>query len=416
MGLETDITDIQSLNQNWPPVSDPRAQGADHIRNIKKAIQLTFPNLKQCLLNDAQFTALGTLIGDGSGTFTINGKLTVSDTLLVPTVTDWTTQQAVGAKDAEGRYLKPGDADGRYLKPGDADGRYVSSTVGGGDAGNIQQITLNNVSNQISAQTRDGVWHFAQPAGDYATNPALNTEITNRASADTNLQNQINNRVLKTGDTMAGSLNINTSSGGIIVSGNGGGDNAPGGVAYSVGLKSSPYVGAVPAALYRYINIYGEGPFATIWLTDGDGRGHELRFGADDRLRTASGNVFALTSELPRTFISAQQAVQTDYKYVIPHNLGRVPDAFWVYLVNVSSDWGYNPGQTAIPSFDDKSNGGFGPLPVSADRWNIFLPMSDAVPLVSRMDPSNGDNTLGDRQAISADRWRFVFYAVCMGG
>ena len=131
MGLETDITDIQSLNQNWPPVSDPRAQGADHIRNIKKAIQLTFPNLKQCLLNDAQFTALGTLIGDGSGTFTINGKLTVSDTLtvkgtlLAPTVADWTTQQAVGAKDAEGRYLKQGDADGRYLKPGDADGRYA---------------------------------------------------------------------------------------------------------------------------------------------------------------------------------------------------------------------------------------------------------------------------------------------------
>lgn len=125
MGLETDITDIQSLNQNWPPVSDPRAQGADHIRNIKKAIQLTFPNLKQCLLNDAQFTALGALIGDGSGTFTINGKLTVSDTLMVPTVTDWTTQQAVGAKDAEGRYLKPVDADGRYLKPGDADRRYA---------------------------------------------------------------------------------------------------------------------------------------------------------------------------------------------------------------------------------------------------------------------------------------------------
>ena len=140
MGLETDITDIQSLNQNWPPVSDPRAQGADHIRNIKKAVQLTFPNLKQCLLNDAQFTALGTLIGDGSGTFTVNGKLTVSDTLLVPTVTDWTTQQAVGAKDAEGRYLKPGDADGRYLKPGDADGRYAKLS-GATFSGNIYTST-----------------------------------------------------------------------------------------------------------------------------------------------------------------------------------------------------------------------------------------------------------------------------------
>ena len=185
MGLETDITDIQSLNQNWPPVSDPRAQGADHIRNIKKAIQLTFPNLKQCLLNDAQFTALGTLIGDGSGTFTINGKLTVSDTLtvkgtlLVPTVTDWTTQQAVGAKDADGRYLKPGDADGRYLKPGDADGRYVRSPLTSGVDNRVTFIGTNKTTGQPYVSLDDGSLIWLQPEGDYATHTDVANVINN---------------------------------------------------------------------------------------------------------------------------------------------------------------------------------------------------------------------------------------------
>ena len=184
MGLETDITDIQSLNQNWPPVSDPRAQGADHIRNIKKAIQLTFPNLKQCLLNDAQFTALGAFIGDGSGTFTINGKLTVSDTLtvkgtsLVPAVTDWTTQQAVGAKDAEGRYLKPGDADGLYVGKAKGDQDYTPIQAG-------IQISTSNIWLNYKASDGTVKYVFAQPAGDYATNAAL-TDAKNSCLANNN--------------------------------------------------------------------------------------------------------------------------------------------------------------------------------------------------------------------------------------
>lgn len=138
-----------------------------------------------------------------------------------------------------------------------------------------------------------------QPAGDYATTTALQSEASSRANADSNLQNQVNNRVVKTGDTMTGSLNINTPGGGVIASGNGGGDNVHGRAAYSAGFTSSYNVGSVTQAIYRHINVNGVGPFATIWLTDNYGGFHELRYGADDRLRTASGNVFALTSELP---------------------------------------------------------------------------------------------------------------------
>ncbi|WP_062271175.1 hypothetical protein [Acetobacter cerevisiae] len=54
----------------------------------------------------------------------------------------------------------------------------------------------------------EGVWYQVQLKGDYATNPALSTEAYSRANADENLQNQVNNRVLKSGDTMTGGLTI----------------------------------------------------------------------------------------------------------------------------------------------------------------------------------------------------------------
>ena len=44
MPLETVTNGIQDLNPSWPSGTDPKSQGDDHMRNTKKAVQLTFPN------------------------------------------------------------------------------------------------------------------------------------------------------------------------------------------------------------------------------------------------------------------------------------------------------------------------------------------------------------------------------------
>ena len=44
MGLEV-VNVIEDLDPNWPLGDDPVSQGDDHIRNIKKAVQGSFPNL-----------------------------------------------------------------------------------------------------------------------------------------------------------------------------------------------------------------------------------------------------------------------------------------------------------------------------------------------------------------------------------
>lgn len=75
-----------------------------------------------------------------------------------------------------------------------------------GTQGGIVALDLDSDgSGRAAFQRNDGSWGSLQPAGDYATNTALNTETTNRTNADTDLQSQINNRVLKTGDTSTGS-------------------------------------------------------------------------------------------------------------------------------------------------------------------------------------------------------------------
>ncbi|MBS1065936.1 hypothetical protein JK164_08180 [Gluconobacter kondonii] len=123
-------------------------------------------------------------------------NLTVSGTAIVPAVSDWTTYQAVGAKDA--------------------DGRYVASTVGGTSAGTVRQLTYNTGLGQISAQTGDGAWHFAQPAGDYATNSALNAETSRAEAAEASANTNADGRVSKAGDTMNGTLTIDGNTGGFV--------------------------------------------------------------------------------------------------------------------------------------------------------------------------------------------------------
>lgn len=215
---------------------------------------------------------------------TVTGPVTLSGTTTVPSVTDWASKQAVPASDA--------------------DGRYVKGYRGSGSFWPVEIFGVAANGSSATAVYASGASSFKfQPYGDYATNSALNAETTRATTVENNLQSS---KVNRSGDTMTGSLNINTPGGGVIASGNGGGDNVPGGIAYSAGFQSSYGAGSAAHAIFRFINVNGVGPLATIWLTDNEGTPHELRFGNDDRLRTASGNVFALTSELSN-YVSQSQ-------------------------------------------------------------------------------------------------------------
>lgn len=382
----TYVDDLVSTN---PLGTDDASLGDDHIRLIKSVLKNTFPNLDGALTTKlAALNGVSQLITVGSDGNTLTFNFPSGGT--VGNVTDWTSNQPVPASQADVRYV-------RNLA---------------GNQGGIVSAAM-DASGVPSFQSGTGNWYPVQLKGDYATNSALNTEITNRTNADTNLQNQINTKAALSGATFTGPVSV----------GYGAGWGGSSSLRWGNGAlwfgNPDNSASAVFEGLLQVTDVVGDANNNKSGINIGgynfDGTRFDWYLAWNGNITTPKGLV-AFQSDLPRTFISAQQGVQTNYKYVIPHNLGRVPDAFWAYLVNVSSDWGYNPGQITIPSFDDKNNGGFGPLPVTADSWNIFLPMSDAVPLVSRMDPSNGDNQLGDRHSISADSWRFVFYAVCMRG
>jgi hypothetical protein len=53
MGLET-VTHIADLNELWPLGSDLKAEGDDHIRNIKKALKTDFPDVAALVTKTAQ--------------------------------------------------------------------------------------------------------------------------------------------------------------------------------------------------------------------------------------------------------------------------------------------------------------------------------------------------------------------------
>lgn len=96
-------------------------------------------------------------------------------------------------------WLQESDLNG-YATQAWSDGRYIQKVSGPNDYTPIQggvNKTTGNMWFSYTDASGNVKYAFSQPAGDYATNPALQ-------SVNTNLQNQINNRVLKTGDTSTG--------------------------------------------------------------------------------------------------------------------------------------------------------------------------------------------------------------------
>ena len=83
MGLETPVNYIDDLNINNPNGDiDPKSQGDDHIKNIKKALKQTFPSL-----NHADFLVVSH--GTGSLVLTVNDNrkvfiVSVNCTIILP--------------------------------------------------------------------------------------------------------------------------------------------------------------------------------------------------------------------------------------------------------------------------------------------------------------------------------------------
>ncbi|MBF0858400.1 hypothetical protein HKD24_04110 [Gluconobacter sp. LMG 31484] len=96
---------------------------------------------------------------DNDGSLTL-GTMTVTAKMIVPPVDDWTAQKAVGAADADGRYIR------RYADP---------------QAAYIDQMTVR--SGGVLAALANETWFTFQPSGDYATNGALKTVSDTASSA-----------------------------------------------------------------------------------------------------------------------------------------------------------------------------------------------------------------------------------------
>lgn len=117
-----------------------------------------------------------------SGYLPLSGG-TLTGLLTVTAVTDWTKRQAVGALDAEGR--------------------YVASYGGVTGSLRVDRLIIDGGTGNPTAHDVNGNWHPIQPAGDYAMNAALSNEATTRANADASLNNA---KVNRSGDNLSGNL------------------------------------------------------------------------------------------------------------------------------------------------------------------------------------------------------------------
>ena len=89
MGLEVGVTRIKNLNSAWPLDTDIRQEGAAHLRNVKLAVQGSFPSLGngQCTMTAEQlntvvnalqsFNGRGPFFGDSSAILPEAGDYTL---------------------------------------------------------------------------------------------------------------------------------------------------------------------------------------------------------------------------------------------------------------------------------------------------------------------------------------------------
>ncbi|KAA8383303.1 hypothetical protein FOH24_16535 [Acetobacter tropicalis] len=134
----------------------------------------------------------------------------------------------------------------------------------------------------------------------------------NLTNAQSSLQANIDGKVSKGGDAMSGGLTINASAGLTVNNGYMTGYGTWGGNLGTAG--NNPWAGQFiskyndsysGASIFCHRTLVGSYEYASLQVKGADGNWHELQFrSSDNRLYTASGNVFALTSEIPTDIYS----------------------------------------------------------------------------------------------------------------
>ena len=108
MGLETGVTRIEDLNTAWPLPTDDVLEGDDHLRNVKLAVQGSFPSL-----GPDQVTATALELNDVTNKLvSFNGR---TDVAAVPVDDDYSaTGEGDGAGIAKLADFDTGWTDGDY--------------------------------------------------------------------------------------------------------------------------------------------------------------------------------------------------------------------------------------------------------------------------------------------------------------
>ncbi|WP_395496341.1 hypothetical protein [Acetobacter sp. KSO5] len=89
-------------------------------------------------------------------------------------------------------------------------GRPAVVGFGSGNSNYILQITYDTGAQAFGYLDGTGVWRYAQPKGDYATNSALSAEVARATTIESNLQGS---KVSLYGDTMKGPLSVQDAAG-----------------------------------------------------------------------------------------------------------------------------------------------------------------------------------------------------------
>ncbi|MCP1271994.1 hypothetical protein, partial [Acetobacter cerevisiae] len=219
------------------------------------------------------------------GSLTLAGSLQVQGKTLVQNVDDWTAYQAVGAK----------DADARYVQKASGANDYPALSAG------VQKSSGSPWFSYVDAAGTTQ-WTFFQPAGDYATNPALQAETQRATTIESNLQSSKAN--LAGGNQFSGDQTV----GGSVIAGMGIGWS--GGTSFGQGRwtnghlafgapanSGNTYTGyfqvtdllGSPGDNYSGINMFG---------LDYSGQRHDWLFPWNGNIQTPKGFV-AFQSDLP---------------------------------------------------------------------------------------------------------------------
>lgn len=210
-------------------------------------------------------------------------------------------------------------------------------------------------------------WYFSwrgqitTPYGAVAFKKDVSASISSAQSA---LQGNIDGKVNKGGDTMSGGLTINASAG---ITTNGGYHTSYGTWNGNLGTAgNNPWAGQFiskynesysGASIFCHRTLVGSYEYASIQVMGADGKWHELQFrSSDNRLYTANGYVFALTSEIP-TDIYSGTSFNNDFggsywngAAVIHLPFGLKQVSFYVANVSDGQRINYIEGFSANPS------------------------------------------------------------------